>query len=67
MFRPRRLLAGVGFRVRFSVPEIPPSTRELHDGGEQAAIRVYNRLRTLPVTRPLLLTLGPFWHVFAWK
>jgi SAM-dependent methyltransferase len=67
MFRLRRLLAAAGFRARFTVPEIPVPTQELYRGIELRVIRFYNRLRTLRALRPLLLTVGPFWHVFGWK
>jgi ubiquinone/menaquinone biosynthesis C-methylase UbiE len=63
----RRLLARHGFRVRVVPPEIPAATASMYRGPELRLVRAYNRIRRLAPVRRALLTVGPFFHVFAIK
>jgi 2-polyprenyl-3-methyl-5-hydroxy-6-metoxy-1,4-benzoquinol methylase len=63
----RRLLGRQGFSVELASPEIPEGAQQMYTGLERRLIRAYNRVRQLPGIRPLLLLIGPFFHVFATK
>jgi 2-polyprenyl-3-methyl-5-hydroxy-6-metoxy-1,4-benzoquinol methylase len=63
----RRLLVQSGLEARIEAPEIPEATQRIYSGVEARLVRAYNRLRSLPVIRRLLLRVGPFFHVFGRK
>jgi SAM-dependent methyltransferase len=63
----RRLLVRHRLRPTIVAPEVPVSTQGLYRGLELRLVRVYNRVRTLPLLRPILLAVGPFFHVFGRK
>ena len=63
----KRLLLVHGLRPTIVPPEVPVSTEGLYRGLERRLVRVYNRMRTLPLMRPILLAIGPFFHVFGRK
>jgi SAM-dependent methyltransferase len=63
----RRLLVGHRLRPTIIPPEVPVSTQGLYRGLELRLVRVYNRVCTLPIMRPILLAVGPFFHVFGRK
>lgn len=63
----RRLLVRHGLRPTILPPEVPVSTQGLYGGLELRLVRAYNRVRTLPLMRPILLAVGPFFHVFGRK
>jgi len=61
----RALLTSQGFTARIVSPEIPHATMALYTGVELRLVRAYNRVRRMRFARPLLLAVGPFYHVFA--
>jgi hypothetical protein len=61
----RALLTSQGFTAIIVPPEIPHATKALYAGVELRLVRAYNRLRRMRFARPLLLAVGPFYHVFA--
>lgn len=61
----RRLLSTRGFEVAIVSPVIPPATEAMYRGFELRLVRAYNLVRSLGPMRPLLLAIGPFFHVFA--
>jgi SAM-dependent methyltransferase len=63
----RRLVASQGLVARIVVPEIPSASLALYTGFELSLVRVYNRWRRSPFLRPILLAVGPFFHLFATK
>lgn len=63
----KRLLVRHRLRPRIVSPEVPVSTQGLYRGLELRLVRAYNRVRTLPLMRPILLAVGPFFHVFGRK
>ena len=63
----RRLLVDHQLRPTIVCPEIPVSSQRLYRGIELRLVRAYNRGRTFPLMRPLLLAVGPFFHVFGRK
>jgi hypothetical protein len=63
----KRLLVRHRLRPTIMAPEVPVSTQALYRGLERRLVRSYNRVRTLPVMRPILLAVGPFFHVFGRK
>jgi 2-polyprenyl-3-methyl-5-hydroxy-6-metoxy-1,4-benzoquinol methylase len=60
-----RRLRGAGFEATIVPPTIPPESRALYTGVEGRLVDAYNRLRENAIARRLLLTVGPFFHVFA--
>jgi 2-polyprenyl-3-methyl-5-hydroxy-6-metoxy-1,4-benzoquinol methylase len=63
----RRLLVAQGLEPKIVAPEIPLATQALYRGFELRLVGVYNRLRRFPLIHPMLLAVGPFFHVFARK
>jgi 2-polyprenyl-3-methyl-5-hydroxy-6-metoxy-1,4-benzoquinol methylase len=63
----RRMLAESGLESRIETPEIPVATQEIYSGFELRLVRLYNRVRLIGAVRRSLLTIGPFFHVFARK
>jgi ubiquinone/menaquinone biosynthesis C-methylase UbiE/uncharacterized protein YbaR (Trm112 family) len=61
----KRLLSANGFAVRVVSPQVPAATATMYSGLERRLVLAYNRALGLPVARPLLLVVGPFFHVFA--
>lgn len=66
-FQLRRLLGAHGFDLKIIVPAIPPAKQALYTGLELLLVRAYNRLRAMRLMRPVMLTVGPFFHVFGKK
>jgi hypothetical protein len=48
-------------------PRIPGSTRGTYRGLEARLIDIYNRVQGRRAAQRALLTVGPFFHVFATK
>jgi SAM-dependent methyltransferase len=63
----KRLLVRHRLRPTIIAPEVPVSTQALYRGLERRLVRGYNRVRTLPLMRSILLAVGPFFHVFGRK
>jgi ubiquinone/menaquinone biosynthesis C-methylase UbiE len=63
----RRLLSRAGFTPVIVAPRIPRATRDTYRGLEALLIDVYNRLQGRRAAQRALLTVGPFFHVFATK
>jgi ubiquinone/menaquinone biosynthesis C-methylase UbiE len=63
----RRLLANAGFEPTVSTPEIPEASQRMYGGAELKLVRAYNRARHIRPAHVALLTVGPFFHVFARK
>ncbi len=61
----RRLLAEHGLEPWVEPPAVPQPSG--YRGLERRLVRAYDRVRTIPGTRSLLLVVGPFFHVFGRK
>ena len=59
------LLREHGLDAEIVTPAVPDEA--MYAGAELALVRAYNRIRTNPLARPVLRTVGPFFHVFARK
>lgn len=66
-FQLRRLLLAHGLEPRIVTPPVPIATLGLYRGIEFRLVRLYNRVRTVPLMRSVLVAVGPFFHVFARK
>jgi 2-polyprenyl-3-methyl-5-hydroxy-6-metoxy-1,4-benzoquinol methylase len=62
-----RLLQDQGLSVTIESPAISEEAQRVYAGPELRLIRIYNSVRELRPTRPLLRAVGPFFHVFARK
>jgi 2-polyprenyl-3-methyl-5-hydroxy-6-metoxy-1,4-benzoquinol methylase len=62
-----RLLKRNGLAATIVLPQVPPASMELYRGIELRLARTYNQVRTRAALQPLLLAVGPFFHVFARK
>lgn len=63
----RRLLTTARLEPVVVAPDIPPATRATYHGLEGRLVDVYNAVRTRGPAQRVLLTVGPFFHVFATK
>src|SRR5207237_509573 len=62
-----RLLGRAGLNAIIILPPVPQAALELSGGVEHALATAYNRVRAWPAAQPVLLAVGPFFHVFARK
>lgn len=60
-----RLLRRHGLEAEIVIPAVPDESP--YSGLELELVRAYNRVRTRRLARPVLHTVGPFFHVFGRK